>query len=84
MGLESGNYICHRPRNRSMEQIRDLVAKLSSQHQQEVLDFAQYLAKKSKSKRKKLRLDWAGGLAEFNESYTSLEMQKKSLDWWGD
>jgi hypothetical protein len=49
-----------------MEQICDLMAKLSSQHQQEVLDFAQYLAKKSKSKRKKLRLDWAGGLAEFN------------------
>jgi len=32
--------------------------------------------KKSKPKRKKLRLDWAGGLAEFNESYTSLELQK--------
>jgi hypothetical protein len=29
-----------------MEQICDLMAKLSSQHQQEVLDFAQYLAKK--------------------------------------
>ena len=50
-----------------MEQIRELMAKLSSQHQQEVLDFAQYLAeKKSKPKRKKLRFDWAGGLAEFN------------------
>jgi hypothetical protein len=68
-----------------MEQIRDLMAKLSSQHQQEVQDFAQYLAeKKSKPKPKKLRLDWAGGLAEFNESYPSLELQKKSLDWWGD
>ena len=68
-----------------MEQIRDLVAKLSSQHQQKVLDFAQCLAeKKRKPKRKKLRLDWAGGLAEFNESYSSLELLKKSLDWWGD
>jgi hypothetical protein len=42
-----------------MEQIRDLMAKLSSQHPQKVLDFAQYLAeKKRKPKRKKLRLDW--------------------------
>ena len=65
-----------------MEQIRELMAKLSSQHQQEVLDFAQYLAeKKSKSKRKKLRFDWVGGSAEFKENYTSLELQKKSLDW---
>jgi hypothetical protein len=31
-----------------MEQIRDLMAKLSSQHQQEVQDFAQYLAEKKK------------------------------------
>ncbi|MEI2762888.1 DUF2281 domain-containing protein [Methanothrix soehngenii] len=68
-----------------MEQIRELMAKLSSQHQQEVLDFAQYLAeKKSRPKRKKLRFDWAGGLAKFKENYTSLELQKKSLDWWGD
>jgi hypothetical protein len=68
-----------------MEQIRELMAKLSTQHQQEVLDFAQYLAeKKSKPKRKKLRFDWAGGLAEFKENYTSLELQKKSQDWWGD
>jgi len=50
-----------------MEQIRDLMAKPSSQHQQEVLDFAQYLAeKKSKPKRKKLRLDWAGGLISYS------------------
>ena len=59
-----------------MEQIRELMAKLSSQHQQEVLDFAQYLAeKKSRPKRKKLRFDWAGGLAEFKENYTSLEFK---------
>ena len=85
--IQTGNYNISAIslRNISMEQIRDLMAKLSSQHQQEVLDFAQYLAeKKSKTKRKKLRFDWAGGLAEFNKSYTSLELQKKSLDWWSD
>jgi len=49
------------------------------------LDFAQYLLEKNKRpKRKKLRLDWAGGLAEFREKYSSLQLQKESLNWWGD
>jgi hypothetical protein len=56
-----------------MEQILELIARLSPQQQQEVLDFALYLAeKKSRPKRKKLRQDWVGGLAEFKEKYTSL------------
>jgi len=68
-----------------MEQISELMARLSPKHQQEVLDFALYLAEKdNRSKRKKLRLDWAGGLAEFKEKYTSVQLQKKSLDWWSD
>jgi hypothetical protein len=68
-----------------MEQISELMARLSPQHQQNVLDFALYLAEKdNRPKRKKLRLDWADGLAEFKERYTSLQLQKDSLDWWGD
>ncbi len=68
-----------------MEQISELMARLSPKHQQEVLDLALYLAEKdNRSKRKKLRLDWAGGLAEFKEKYTSVQLQKKSLDWWSD
>jgi hypothetical protein len=68
-----------------MEQISELMAKLSPQYQQEVLDFAQYLLEKNKRpKRKNLRLDWAGGLAEFREKYSSLQLQKESLNWWGD
>jgi hypothetical protein len=68
-----------------MERISELMARLSPQHQREVLDFALYLAEKDNlPKRKKLRLDWVGGLAEFKERYTSLQLQKDSLDWWGD
>jgi hypothetical protein len=40
--------------------------------------------KRAKPKRRRLRLDWAGGLKEFRDQYTSLELQKDSLDWWGD
>jgi hypothetical protein len=68
-----------------MEKIHELMSRLSPQHQQEILDFALYLVnKESQPKRKKLRLDWAGGLAEFKGKYTSLKLQKESLNWWGD
>ncbi|MCK4762670.1 MAG: hypothetical protein KAW12_10780 [Candidatus Aminicenantes bacterium] len=39
---------------------------------------------KAKKKRKnKLRQDWAGALSEYKNQYTSLELQKKALDWRG-
>jgi len=34
--------------------------------------------------RSRLKLDWAGGLREYRDKYTSLELQKKALEWWGD
>jgi hypothetical protein len=34
--------------------------------------------KKSKSK---LRQNWAGALREYREQYTSLDLQKKALEW---
>jgi hypothetical protein len=62
--------------------LEELVKKLPRDKQQEVLDFAQaLLAKKSKRKSRKLRLDWFGGLKEIRDQYTSLELQKKALDW---
>jgi chloramphenicol O-acetyltransferase len=76
---------CRKPIYSLMESLEEIMAKLPPEHQQEVRDFAQFLAeKKAKPKRRKLKLDWAGGLKEFREQYTSLELQKKSLDWWGD
>ena len=68
-----------------MKRISELMARLSPKHQQEVLDFALYLAEiECRPKRKMLRLDWAGGLAVFKEKYTSVQLQKESLNWWGD
>ncbi len=65
-----------------MESIEELMEKLPPDLQQEVRDFAQFLVeKRAKPKRKKLRLTWAGGLREFRNQYTSLELQKKSLEW---
>ncbi len=66
--------------------IEALVNELPPELQQEVYDFAQFLLdRKVKTKPKKLRLDWAGGLREFRDQYTSLELQHKvSHEWRGD
>jgi hypothetical protein len=69
-----------------MKKLQDLVEELPPELQQEVYDFARFLLEtKTQPRRKgKLRLTWAGGLAEFRDRYTSLDLQRKALEWWGD
>ena len=68
-----------------MPSIEEVVKQLPPHLQQEVLHFAQYLLDtKVRRKQKKLRITWAGALREFRAQYTSLELQKKALEWWGD
>ncbi len=62
--------------------IDQVIKELPPDLRKEVYDFADYL--KVKRKQKKLRMSWAGGLREFRDQYTSLELQKKALEWWGD
>jgi DNA-directed RNA polymerase specialized sigma24 family protein len=33
---------------------------------------------------RKLKQNWAGGLSDYSSQYTSLELQKKALEWRGD
>jgi len=68
-----------------MKKIEELIKELPPELRQEVRDFAQFLLDtKIHRKQKKLRLTWAGGLREFRDEFTSLELQKKALEWWGD
>ncbi|MDZ7261883.1 MAG: DUF2281 domain-containing protein [candidate division KSB1 bacterium] len=68
-----------------MKAIEELVNELPPELRQEVRDFAQFLLDtKVRPKQKKLRLSWAGALREFRDQFTSLELQKKALEWWGD
>ncbi|MHC1688892.1 MAG: DUF2281 domain-containing protein [Methanothrix sp.] len=65
-----------------MDQFIEFMADLPPELQQEVWDYARFLIeKKTCPRRKKLRLEWAEEIVEFNEKYASLEFQKKSLDW---
>ena len=40
------------------------------------------LAQKELRRKKKLKLDWVGGLKEYRGQYTALELQKEAVDWW--
>ena len=69
----------------SMSTVEELIRQLPPELQQEVHDFAQFLLDtKVRPKQKKLRMTWAGALREFRDQFTSLELQKKALEWWGD
>jgi hypothetical protein len=65
-----------------METIDQKFQKLPLNLQQEALDFIDFLfAKKAAVKHKKPRLSWFGGLKEFRDQFTALELQKKASSW---
>lgn len=49
----------------------------------EVLGFTEFLMRKKKigSQNKKLKKNWAGALSQFKDKYSSIELQKKALEW---
>ena len=48
----------------------------------EVEDFVNFLLeKKKKTKPKKLTQSWAGVLEKYKDQYTSVELQKKAMEW---
>lgn len=65
-----------------MKTIDRILKDLPPDLQQEVEDFAAFILERSKRGRgKRLRQDWAGGLRKYRDQYTSLELQKKALEW---
>lgn len=71
-------------RNR-VDSLQEKLKQLPPELKTEASDFIDYLLQKIKRKRRsKLKLNWAGGLKEFRDKYTSLELQRKISEWWGD
>jgi hypothetical protein len=63
----------------------ELIKQLPPELRQEVYDFAKFLLDtKVKRKQNRLRADWAGGLKDLRDQFTSLELQKKALEWRDD
>lgn len=68
-----------------MGKITDLIEQLPQDLREEVVDFVEFLiAKRAPKKGRKLRQDWAGALREYRDKYTSLDLQRKALEWRGD
>ncbi len=65
--------------------IDEIVKKLPGELQKEVMDFVNFLIeKRSKKTGVKLRQDWIGALRDYRSQYTSIELQKKIMEWRGD
>jgi len=62
------------------EEIIKLIENLPEDLKREVKDFAEYLLTKSKTK-KRLSLKWKGNLRKYKKDFTSVELQKKALEW---
>ena len=69
----------------SLKSLEELLRELPPAAQAEVRDFAEFLLQRGRKKQgRKLRQNWAGALSDYREQYTSLELQKKALEWRGD
>ncbi len=69
----------------TVKPIQELVRVLPEEIQQEVEDFIEFLLERHGHKpRRTFKLDWRGALSDMRDEYTSVELQHKTLDWWGD
>jgi len=69
---------------KDIKNIENKIHMLSPQLLEEVEDFIDFLIskkQKNKNQEKRLKQDWAGALSEFSNQYSSLELQKKALEW---
>jgi hypothetical protein len=70
---------------RTVGRIGEMVKALPPELQYEVEDFVRFLLeKRAKKPRGKFKFDWEGALEDLRDQYTSVELQHKALEWWGD
>jgi len=68
-----------------MKSIEERIKNLPPTLKKEVEEFVNSLLKKRRKRSgKKLRQNWADTLKDYRDQYTSLELQKKALEWRGD
>jgi hypothetical protein len=70
---------------KDMKNLEERIKELPPALRREVADFVEFLLeRRAKKPGRRLRQDWAGALKDFRGQYTSLELQKKALEWRGD
>jgi len=68
-----------------MSEIEEMAKNLPPDLRIQVISFMQFLLERKMPKRGViLRQDWAGALRHVKNEYTSLDLQKKALEWRGD
>ena len=69
----------------TVKPVHELIRVLPVEIQQEVEDFIEFLLERRGYKpRRTFKLDWRGDLSDLRDKYTSVDLQHKMLDWWGD
>ena len=63
--------------------IMERLEKLPEDFRKEVLDYIEFLLKKSSERRKGrgFKFDWEGGLSELKGKFSSVELQHKAKEW---
>ncbi len=64
-----------------MQNLADKIEELPDELKREVNDFVDYLISRHKTQAKKAKLDWIGGLKEFKNKFSSVELQHMSSQW---
>jgi hypothetical protein len=68
-----------------MSEIEEMAKKLPPDLRIQVQNFMEFLLERKKQNRRTtMRQDWAGALRDVKSEYTSLDLQKKALEWRGD
>ncbi|MFA5268628.1 MAG: DUF2281 domain-containing protein [Methanoregula sp.] len=68
-----------------MSEIEEMAKKLPPDLRIQVQNFMEFLLERKKQNRRTtMRQDWAGALRDIKSEYTSLDLQKKALEWRGD
>ena len=68
-----------------MKTLEEMIRDLSPDAQRQVAEFVRQLAESAKSApKRKLDQRWAGALKKYRDQYTSLQLQRKALEWRGD
>ena len=65
--------------------LQEMMRELPPDDQTQVRNFVEFLlAKRGRHSTGTLQQGWAGALRKYRKQYTSLELQRQSLEWRGD
>jgi hypothetical protein len=68
-----------------MENLEERVKKLPPDLQREIEDFVRFLVtRRGRKHPARLKLGWRGALRDMRRKFTSVELQHKASEWWGD